>query len=185
MKTKSRVWRSRVRKMLARLRVDYTTFGRFLDNIRIDGRCMIWTGAKEGKYGRFRFRNIRHGRAHVAAFVMFKSEVPILQPLVCHTCDRTLCVWFEHLFAGTNKDNIADRDRKGRQATGDRNGMRLHPECRPHLYGEHNGASVLKDTERRKIRQIYMRGGTSMRALGRRYGVAAATVCRVVQKGAA
>lgn len=36
-----------------------------------------------------------------------------------------------HLFLGSNADNAADRDAKGRQATGDRSGSRLYPERLP------------------------------------------------------
>lgn len=34
---------------------------------------------------------------------------------VCHRCDNPRCIRVEHLFAGTNADNVADRDAKGRR----------------------------------------------------------------------
>jgi hypothetical protein len=35
---------------------------------------------------------------------------------VLHRCDNPPCINPDHLFLGTNADNIKDRDRKGRQS---------------------------------------------------------------------
>jgi len=35
---------------------------------------------------------------------------------VCHRCDNPLCIAVEHLFLGTQQENVADAVRKGRMA---------------------------------------------------------------------
>jgi hypothetical protein len=59
---------------------------------------------------------------------------------VLHKCDNPPCVNVEHLFLGTILDNNADMVSKGRQARGDANGARLHPERMPR--GDANGARL-------------------------------------------
>lgn len=46
------------------------------------------------------------------AFYLATGSWP--QHFVCHHCDNPSCVRFEHLFEGTNTENMADMYRKGR-----------------------------------------------------------------------
>lgn len=43
---------------------------------------------------------------------------------ICHKCDQPDCYDIRHLFLGTAKDNMADRDQKGRGAIPDNRGIR-------------------------------------------------------------
>lgn len=53
--------------------------------------------------------------AHHVAYRLKYGEIPEgLQ--VLHRCDNPYCVTPEHLFLGTNSENVADKVRKGRQA---------------------------------------------------------------------
>lgn len=74
--------------------------------------CWLWSGAKdEDGYGKFFFRG-KIERAHRVAYIMTVGPIGDLQ--VLHTCDTPACVRSDHLFLGTQGDNIADAWKKGR-----------------------------------------------------------------------
>ena len=75
--------------------------------------CWIWTGSlTAGSYGQTRY-NGKLWRAHRLFYTLFKSEIPN-KLMVCHHCDNPQCVNPDHLFLGTNQDNLSDMVRKGR-----------------------------------------------------------------------
>ncbi len=86
---------------------------RFLNKTVIAGNCLVWTGAKTPKgYGRF-LLNKRNWLAHRVSYMIHYGKDPG-EKLVCHTCDNTSCVKPEHLFLGTQSDNMKDSANKKR-----------------------------------------------------------------------
>lgn len=118
--------------------------------------------------------------AHRVAWELERGPIP---PGMCvlHRCDNPPCCNPEHLWLGTNADNMADRDAKGRGARGDRNGVRLHPEIhiasRPR--GERNGSAKLTGSQVGEIRAWVGRGFTRA-AVAKEYGVSRTTVSQIV-----
>lgn len=83
--------------------------------------CWLWIGAMDGKgYGSFSL-NRRSIPAHQVSWLLFRGEK---NGLVCHHCDTPICVNPDHLFLGTNTDNMRDMVRKGRMKStkGEANG---------------------------------------------------------------
>lgn len=99
---------------------------RFKKHLRKSGKCLLWTGLLDiSGYGRFRYKNAEF-KAHRVAWFVYHGKQP--KDLVLHSCDHPACVLQDHLFEGDLALNAQDRNNKGRTASGNRNGSRIHPE---------------------------------------------------------
>lgn len=100
-------------------------FGRFCqafwDKVEISEGCWLWIGAKNSDgYGQISFEG-KTEKAHRISWVLHFGTIPDgLQ--VLHNCDNPPCVRPDHLFLGTQGDNVRDCSEKGRIKTGDRRG---------------------------------------------------------------
>lgn len=83
--------------------------------------CMLWLGIKNGNgYGTFETQidRIKYlSAAHRISWMLANGRDIPYGLFVCHTCDIPACVNPEHLFLGTNLDNVKDMHSKGRNVT--------------------------------------------------------------------
>src|SRR5882672_8799966 len=83
--------------------------------------CWLWTGGTAGKmhHGVFGVRDpegkMRTTYAHRFSWEIHKGPIPSGM-WVLHRCDVPRCVRPDHLFLGTQQDNMDDMIRKGRKA---------------------------------------------------------------------
>lgn len=80
--------------------------------------CWLWLGlTKPGKsleYGLLHAYG-RNWPAHRLAWTLYRGPIPEGFQ-VCHHCDVSLCVNPDHLFIGTNTDNVRDCIQKNRRS---------------------------------------------------------------------
>lgn len=122
--------------------------------------CWEWKGNKFNfGYGRFKL-NGKYQRAHRLSYELFKGKIP--EGLcVCHSCDNTSCVNPNHLWLGTQSENIKDCLKKNRTSRGEKN-ANFSKHIRPKL----------TEKEVKEIRNSNL----SSKELSKEYKVSASTI---------
>jgi hypothetical protein len=138
---------------------------RFWSLVDKTDECWIWRGPKvNGGYGIARDPVTNHReRAHRLSFT--EAHGPIPDGLyICHRCDNPPCVRPAHLFAGSQRVNVADMRAKGRARSGPRDQA-----------GEANNAARLTVAQVADIRAMGL-AGYQHREIAARFGVHKSTV---------
>ena len=141
---------------------------RFWKKVEIHGKdeCWPWTDALTiYGYGKFKARingAWTSANASRIAWLLSNGEIPH-DMAVCHKCDNRKCCNPHHLFLGTNRDNVKDKVRKGRQ-----------------LRGEAIARAKLTAVQIIKIRQRYALKNTSWSKLAKEFGVTKRQIGNVV-----
>jgi hypothetical protein len=89
--------------------------------------CWEWLASKnDGGYGVFGGPDGKNVMAHRFSFEFYKG-IKLGNLKACHSCDNPSCVNPDHLFAGTQKDNMQDAINKGRFIFPPRIRTAVHP----------------------------------------------------------
>jgi hypothetical protein len=138
---------------------------RFWENVEKSDRCWRWTGSVTNYgYGRISAGSRdsqRVWQAHRLSYWLHYGDYD-RQLFVCHKCDNPICVRPDHLFLGTQFDNMRDCKNKGRAVW-------------PESSGEKNGRAKLTVEQVSGIRSSLALGGTE-RGLAKIYGVSKGTI---------
>jgi len=127
--------------------------------------CWEWTGKLQFGYGHARFRG-KTEAAHRVAWRVFRGPIPE-ELNVLHQCDNRRCVRPDHLFLGTQLDNMRDMFAKGRQH--DRS-------------GENSGRAKLTEYAVKQIRLWYAEGEVTRAQLSAWYGVSTSTINDILNR---
>ena len=153
------------------------TLNRFWQKVQKTDSCWIWTAGHDNKgYGKFSV-GASHGAngarrnsmvaAHRFSFELVNGPIPEHDSFhgycVLHRCDAPACVNPEHLFLGTNKDNVRDMDTKGRRVVVAKRGS------------EHAN-SILNEVQVREIVRRHRIDKVTQLQLSKEYGVSHAAV---------
>lgn len=88
---------------------------RFWAKVNKSDGCWLWTGSVTSMgYGQFAVKHNDNWSTHRYSWLLHHGRLPKRPLQVLHSCDVRRCVNPDHLWLGTQKDNLLDASRKGR-----------------------------------------------------------------------
>jgi len=133
---------------------------RFWSKVKKTDTCWLWTSNKTiFGYGQFS-HNGQPRAAHRVSWELTNGAIP-KSLFVLHKCDNPPCVRPDHLFLGTHKDNMIDRNKKGRVS-----------------HGEKHYATKLKSKDIIDIRKRN-KAKESLLMLAKEYGISIQSACDI------
>lgn len=147
---------------------------RFWYKVKKSEDCWEWQAARMSSgYGMMRLNGVSTG-AHRISWMLHYGDIP-KGVCVCHKCDNRLCVRPDHLFLGTQADNIRDMMNKGRIARG----KQLN---HPNQKGDKNHNAVVTEKQVRHVLLMYYKENKKQAEISRIVGLTYANVWAIVHR---
>lgn len=146
-------------------------------NIKSIDDCWEWQGRlySNGYGGLTEYdennKRVKGHLAHRLSYQFHNGEIS-KDNVICHKCDNRKCVNPNHLFEGTQKENIDDMFRKGRQPNSE------ELSCK----GSTNGSAKLTEKEVIAIRNKYKPRIYTCKMLASEYGVSDILIQKIVAR---
>lgn len=148
------------------------------------GRCHVWTGARtRGGYGHIVSGSRLDGsRRYLRAprVALQLAGRPLRKGMrALHRCDNTWCVNIDHIYEGTQADNVADmirRERCNPNLVPAWRALKAHPEKRPHGL-QHHFTKISEKTVQR-IRAL-RRAGKTLSSIALTCGISTSQARRI------
>lgn len=136
---------------------------RFHLSFRVTPGCWLWEASGRGKgYGSIYYNN-KVEQAHRVSYIVHCGPIPDGMR-VLHKCDTPACVNPDHLFLGTQNDNVQDAKVKGRMRG---------------LKGDRSPKAKLKPSDIVFIKQALVEGGITQAQLAAKFGVSQPVISAV------
>lgn len=147
---------------------------RFWEKVRKTDDCWLWVaGTTKAGYGMFHPSHGVSAYAHRYSWELEHGPIPAGMH-VCHHCDTPPCVRPDHLFLGSEADNLADMVRKGRH-----HGNTWHDRMPERVArGERHGGAKLKVSDVLDIR-ARLAAGEQTTEVARLYGISHSSISMI------
>lgn len=140
---------------------------KFEEKIKKTSKCWEWQACLSvkgyGQFGIYRDGKWKVVAAHRVSYELYVGSIPDGMQ-VLHHCDNPSCVKPDHLFLGTNDENVADRVAKGRNAV---------------MVGDKNPRAVLNENDVINIRQMLKYNVKSQKKIAEEYNVSCSTISHI------
>ena len=156
------------------LSITLSDLNRFWSKVEKTELCWNWIGqigkgalsstglSNDCEYGRFKFKQQSYVAHRVAYFLHYRVDPG--EQLVCHECNNPQCVRPDHLFLGTQSDNMKHRIDTGKIQRGV-----LHPRC------------IFHESDVLLIRQRYVNGESDWK-IAQSLGVSQGAITAIVKR---